>query len=44
MYFEGTSRNSVLDVGKLRGQLVGGECERMDFLKTMYQYEARSLP
>lgn len=37
------ARNSILDVGKLRGQLVGGEDERMDFLQTMYQYEAKSL-
>jgi hypothetical protein len=37
------ARNSILDVGKLRGQLVSGECERMNFLQSIYQYEARSL-
>ena len=34
------ARNSVLDVCKLCGQVVSGECKSMDFLKTIYQYEA----
>jgi hypothetical protein len=37
------ARNSILDVGKLRGQLVSGECERMNFLQSIYQYEAKIL-
>ena len=32
-----TARNSILDVGQLRGQLVSGECKRVDFLKPIYQ-------
>lgn len=37
------ARNSILDVGKLRRQLVSGEYELMNFLQSIYQYKAKSL-